>query len=36
LPQGVEYRGSNFAPAQAIADNHRLDPWLMENDWDEE
>jgi hypothetical protein len=36
LPQGVEYRGSNFAPAQAIADNHRLDAWLMELDWDDE
>ena len=36
LPQGIEYRGSNFAPAQAIADQHRLDAWLMENDWDDE
>jgi hypothetical protein len=36
LPQGVEYRGSNFAPAQAIADNHRLDAWLMNDDYFEE
>ena len=36
LPQGVEYRGSNFAPAQAIADNHRLDAWLMEDEYYEE
>jgi hypothetical protein len=36
LPQGVLYQGSNFAPAQAIADNHRLDAWLMQDDWKEE
>jgi len=36
LPQVVEYRGSNFAPAQAIADNHRLDAWLMNDDYFEE
>ena len=32
LPQGVEYRGSNFAPANAIVENHRLDAWLMNDD----
>jgi hypothetical protein len=29
LPQGVEYRGKKTAPAHAIVDNHRLDPWLV-------
>jgi hypothetical protein len=36
MPQGVSYRGMDTAPAQAIADQHRLDAWLMENDWDDE
>jgi len=32
MPQGVSYRGSNFAPAHAIVEQHRLDSWLMELD----
>jgi len=32
LPQGVEWRGQNTAPAHAIVDNHRLDVWLMEDE----
>jgi hypothetical protein len=28
MPQGVEYRGSNFAPAHAIIEQHRLGSWL--------
>lgn len=28
MPQGVFYRGSNFAPASAIAEQHHLDAWL--------
>lgn len=36
LPEGVLYRGSNYAPASAIAENHRLDPWLMEDEYFED
>jgi hypothetical protein len=36
LPQGVEYRGSNFAPAHAIVENHRLDPWIASDDYYED
>jgi hypothetical protein len=36
MPQGVSYRGSNYAPAHAIVEQHRLDAWLMEDDWEEE
>jgi hypothetical protein len=32
MPQGVSYRGSNFAPAHAIVEQHRLDSWLSELD----
>jgi hypothetical protein len=28
MPQGVFYRGSNFAPASAIVEQHHLDAWL--------
>ena len=28
MPEGVSYRGSNFAPANAIIEQHHLDPWL--------
>jgi hypothetical protein len=28
MPEGVLYRGSNFAPANAIIEQHHLDPWL--------
>jgi hypothetical protein len=33
LPQGVEYRGKKTAPAHAIVDNHRLDPWLVDDEY---
>jgi len=36
LPQGVEWRGSNYAPASAIVEQHRLGPWCEPIDWDEE
>ena len=36
MPQGVYYRSSNYAPAHAIVEQHRLYPWLMEDDWEEE
>lgn len=36
LPDGVEWRGSKYAPASAIVEGHRLDGFVMENDWDEE
>lgn len=28
MPEGVNYRGGKFAPAHAIVEQHRLDPWL--------
>jgi hypothetical protein len=28
MPQGVSYRGSDFAPAHAIVEQHRLGPWV--------
>ena len=36
LPEGVEWRGSNYAPASAIVEGHRLDGFLMEDDYFEE
>ena len=36
LPEGVLWRGSNFAPASAIVEGHRLDAWITEDDWEEE
>jgi hypothetical protein len=36
MPQGVSYRGSNFAPAHAIVEQHRLGPWCEVIDWDDE
>ena len=32
MPQGVSYRGSDYAPAHAIVEQHRLDSWLSELD----
>ena len=32
MPEGVYYRGSNYAPAHAIIEQHRLDPWVMQDD----
>jgi hypothetical protein len=34
MPQGVSYRGSNYAPAHAIVEQHRLDPWLDTEDYE--
>ena len=31
LPEGVEWRGSKFAPASAIVEAHRLDGFVMED-----
>jgi hypothetical protein len=28
MPKGVSYRGSKFAPASAIVEQHHLDAWL--------
>ena len=36
MPQGVYYRSSNYAPAHAIVEQHRLDPWLDSDDYYEE
>lgn len=36
LPEGVEWRGSNYAPASAIVEGHRLDGFLMEDNWEDE
>ena len=36
MPQGVSYRGSDFAPAHAIIEQHRLDVWVMEDEYYEE
>jgi hypothetical protein len=36
MPQGVSYRGSDYAPAYAIVEQHRLGPWCEVIDWDDE
>ena len=36
MPQGVSYRGSDFAPAHAIVEQHRLDAWVAQDDFYEE
>lgn len=36
LPEGVLWRGETFAPASAIIEGHRLDGFVMEDDWEEE
>jgi hypothetical protein len=36
LPEGVLWRGSNYAPASAIVEGHRLDGFVTELDWDDE
>jgi hypothetical protein len=28
MPEGVSYRGSKYAPASAIVEQHHLDAWL--------
>jgi hypothetical protein len=30
MPEGVSYRGSKFAPASAIIEQHHLESWLPE------
>lgn len=36
MPEGVSYKGSTSAPAWAIVEQHRLWPWLdEEEDYDE-
>ena len=32
MPEGVSYRGSKFAPASAIIEQHHLEAWLPECD----
>jgi hypothetical protein len=36
MPEGVSYRGSNFAPASAIVDAHHLDAWLPQDEYYDE
>ena len=36
MPSGVYYRSSNYAPAHAIVEQHRLDPWLDSDDYYED
>ena len=30
LPEGISWRGENFAPAYAIIESHHLEAWCME------
>ena len=32
LPEGITYRGSAYAPAGALLEQHRLEPWLEYED----
>ena len=32
MPQGVEYKGRDTAPAWAIVEQHRLGPWTIDLD----
>jgi hypothetical protein len=32
MPKGVLYRGSTSAPAWAVVEQHRLSPWLSEEE----
>ena len=36
MPQGVSYRSSNYAPAYAVVEQHRLDAWLESDDYYED
>ena len=36
MPEGVYYRGMTTAPAHAIVEQHRLDVWVMEDEYYEE
>ena len=33
MPEGVSYRGSNYAPASAIIEQHHLDAWLPDSEY---
>lgn len=33
LPEGVKWRGEEYAPANAIVEGHHLDAWLNHADW---
>lgn len=36
MPEGVSYRGSNFAPADAIVSQHHLDAWVeLDEEYDD-
>ncbi len=32
MPEGVSYKGSTSAPAWAVVEQHRLSPWLNEEE----
>ena len=36
VPEGVQWRGSTFAPASAIVEGHRLDGFVMQDEWEDE
>ena len=36
LPDGVQWRGYDVAPASAIVEAHRLDGFVMEDNWGDE
>jgi len=36
LPEGVYWRGESFAPASAIVEGHRLDGFVMQDNWEDE
>ena len=33
LPEGVSWKGSNYAPASAIIEAHHLEAWLIEREY---
>ena len=33
LPEGVSWRGKNYAPASAIIEAHHLDAWIIEREY---
>ena len=35
MPEGVSYKGNTHAPAWAIIEQHHLDAWLPQEDYDE-
>jgi hypothetical protein len=36
LPEGVSWRGENYAPAYAIIESHHLEQWCTEDEYYEE